>query len=107
MMPTRVPDSLARNRSWVAIRMATPREARSAISTEKSFAAFGSRPDVGSSSSSASARFAIVIAMPIFCRIPFEYVADAAAGLLFAQTDLPENRKKLLIGIGRGFRRDG
>ncbi len=97
MMPTRVPDSLARNRSCVAIRIATPRELRSPSSSEKSFAAFGSRPDVGSSSSSAVAPFAMVIAMPTFCRMPFEYVRDAAPRLLRRQPDLREDRQQLVI----------
>jgi hypothetical protein len=58
MMPTRVPLSLARKRSCVAIRIATPSRERSAISSENSLLALGSSPEVGSSSSSASARLA-------------------------------------------------
>ena len=50
MMPTRVPDSFARKRSCVAISTATSSALSCARSTENSLAAFGSRPDVGSSS---------------------------------------------------------
>ena len=72
MIPTRVPDSFARKRSWVAIKTATPEALIRSNSSENSFDAFGSRPEVGSSSSSAFARLAIAIAIPTFWRMPFE-----------------------------------
>ncbi len=47
MIPTRVPDSLARNRSCVAISTATPAWLSWSSSPENSLEAFGSNPDVG------------------------------------------------------------
>ena len=48
MMPTRVPASFARKRSCVAISTATPSALSPFNNSENSFAALGSRPDVGS-----------------------------------------------------------
>jgi hypothetical protein len=78
IIPTRVPDSLALNKSCVVISVATPAELKVRISAEKSFAALGSRPDVGSSNNSASAFFAIAIAIEIKIRVavgfPFNFL---------------------------------
>ena len=64
MMPIRVPDALARNRSCVVINTAAPASRILASSVANSLAAVGSRPDVGSSSSSTSACLASAIARP-------------------------------------------
>ena len=52
---------------------ATPSALSCVSSAENSFDALGSRPEVGSSSSRAFAFLASAIAMPTFCRMPFEY----------------------------------
>ena len=56
----------------VAMRMATPRSRSLRSNVLNSCEALGSRPLVGSSSTSAFACFASAMAMPTFGRMPFE-----------------------------------
>ncbi|KAG1374450.1 hypothetical protein G6F59_018405 [Rhizopus arrhizus] len=67
-----VATSRARNRSWVAIRIAVPRSRWRTINSWNSAEAVGSRPDVGSSRSNAPASLMMASAMPTFWRMPLE-----------------------------------
>ena len=101
MMPTRVPDSFReRDHAWSSGPQPLTRSFVSG--SRKLLGGFGIETDVGSSSRSALAPFAIAMAIPTFCRIPFEYV------LTRRSADPSEGRPgETAPGVGRACSRVG
>ncbi len=99
MMPTRVPDSFAqKKRSCVAMRTAALSSRSRSINNENSLAAFGSSPDVGSSSSSAFACFVRAMAIPYLLPHAFRIVRDTAVGGTLRQPHPVEAGQRLVSG---------